>query len=243
MGGGVLMQYLIDHPGDLASVTLVAPISPYGFGGTKGADGTLCCEDGAPSGAGGAAPDFVRRLEEGDRSHDDGSVRMIMRQFFGARGNVGNVDEEFLLDEVLHTATGEDHYPGEGAASENWPTFGPGRRGVLNAMAPTHYDTSAIADLDVKPPITWLRGGQDQVIGDASMFDLAQLGKLGVIPGWPGDDVLPPQPMNQQIRAVLDRYRANGGEAEEVALEDAAHGMPVEVPETVAATIAARLVR
>jgi hypothetical protein len=49
--------------------------------------------------------------------------------------------------------------------------------------------------------------------------------------------------MNQQIRAVLDRYRANGGEAEEIALEDAAHGMPVEVPETVAATIAARLVR
>ena len=243
MGGGVLMQYLIDHPGDLASVTLVAPISPYGFGGTKGADGTMCCEDGAPSGAGGAAPDFVRRLEEGDRSHDDGSVRMIMRQFFGARGNVGNVDEEFLLDEVLFTATGEDHYPGEGAASENWPTFGPGRRGVLNAMAPTHYHASAIADLDVKPPITWLRGGQDQVIGDASMFDLAQLGKLGVIPGWPGDDRLPAQPMNQQIRAVLDRYRANGGEAEEVALEDAAHGMPVEVPETVAATIAARLVR
>ena len=57
------------------------------------------------------------------------------------------------------------------------------------------------------------------------------------------DDVLPSQPMNQQIRAVLDRYRANGGEAEEVTLEDAAHGMPVEVPETVASTIAARLVR
>ena len=50
------------------------------------------------------------------------------------------------------------------------------------------------------------------MIGDASMFDLAQLGKLGVIPGWPGEDVLPAQPMNQQIRAVLDRYRANGGE-------------------------------
>jgi len=110
-------------------------------------------------------------------------------------------------------------------------------------MAPVHYDTSAIADIDAKPPITWLRGGQDQVIGDASMFDLAQLGKLGVIPGWPGEDVLPSQPMNQQIRAVLDRYRANGGEAEEVTLEDAAHGMPVEVPETVAATIVTHLVR
>ena len=52
MGGGILMQYLLDHPGDLASVTLVAPISPYGFGGTKDADGTLCYGDGAPSGPG-----------------------------------------------------------------------------------------------------------------------------------------------------------------------------------------------
>ncbi len=243
MGGGVLMQHLLEHPGDLASVTLVAPISPYGFGGTLDADGTLGFADGAASGAGGGAPDFVRRLAEGDRSDEDGSVRLVIRQFFGARGNLGNVDEEFLLDEVLRTATGEDHYPGDGATSPNWPTFGPGERGVLNAMAPTHFDSSAIADLDIKPPITWLRGSQDQVISDASMFDLANLGKLGVIPGWPGDDVLPPQPMDQQIRAVLDRYRANGGEAEEVALEDAAHGMPVEVPEAVAATIAGRLVR
>jgi len=49
--------------------------------------------------------------------------------------------------------------------------------------------------------------------------------------------------MVRQTRAVLDRYRANGGEVEEVVLDDAAHGMPVEVPGTVAATIAARLVR
>jgi pimeloyl-ACP methyl ester carboxylesterase len=243
MGGGVLMQYLLEHPGDLASVTLIAPISPYGFGGTVDAGGTLGFPDAAASGAGGGAPDFVRRLAEGDRSDEPGSVRQVIRQFFGARDNTPNVDEDFLLDEVLCTKTGEDHYPGDGAASENWPTFAPGDRGVLNAMAPTHYDTSAIVDLDPKPPITWLRGGQDQVISDVSVFDLANLGKLGAIPGWPGDDVLPPQPMDQQIRAVLDRYRANGGEAEEVALEDAAHGMPVEVPDLVASTIAQRLVR
>jgi pimeloyl-ACP methyl ester carboxylesterase len=46
-----------------------------------------------------------------------------------------------------------------------------------------------------------------------------------------------------QTRAILDEYRARGGIAEEVTLEDAAHGMPVEVPDRVAAAIASRLVR
>jgi pimeloyl-ACP methyl ester carboxylesterase len=243
MGGGVLMQYLLAHPGDLASVTLVAPISPYGFGGTQGDDGQPCFDDFAGSGGGAAAPDFVRRLAEGDTSDEEGSVRLVIRQFFGARGNVANVDEDFLVDEVLRTATGDDFYPGDSIASPNWPAMAPGSRGVLNAMAPRHYDASALVGLDRKPPVTWVRGGEDQVISDASMFDLANLGKLGAIPGWPGDDVLPPQPMERQIRAVLDAYRAAGGEADELVLADAAHGMPVEVPDRVAAAIDARLVR
>ena len=33
MGGGVIMQYAIDHPA--LSLTLQAPVSPYGFGGTR----------------------------------------------------------------------------------------------------------------------------------------------------------------------------------------------------------------
>src|SRR5688572_20255541 len=40
MGGGILQQYELDHGGDLASLTLVAPLSPYGFGGTRDAQGT-----------------------------------------------------------------------------------------------------------------------------------------------------------------------------------------------------------
>ncbi len=245
MGGGVLMQYLLTHADDLASVTLVAPISPYGFGGTKGPDGQPCSADFVATGAGGAAPEFVQRLAAGDTSEDEpgSSVRVIMRQFFGARDNVVNVDEDFLLDEVLRTRTGTDFYPGDGATSPNWPSLAPGEHGVLNSMSPKYYNTSGIVDLPRKPPITWLRGAQDQVISDTSMFDLAHLGQLGAIPGWPGADVLPAHPMNEQIRAVLDTYRANGGVAAEVALDNAAHGMPVEVPEVVAATIVARLVR
>ena len=245
MGAGVLMQYLLGHRDDLASVTLVAPLSPYGFGGTKGVDGVPCFADFAATGAGGAAPDFVARLAAGDRTEADGltSPLVIMRQFFGPRDNAAAVDEDFLLDELLRTRTGEDFYPGDGASSPNWPTLAPGGRGVLNAMSPKHYNASGIVDLARKPPITWLRGGEDQVVSDTSMFDLAFLGQLGAIPGWPGAEVLPAQPMDQQTRAVLDTYRAQGGEAREVGIEDAAHGMPVEVPDQVAAAIAARLVR
>ena len=100
-----------------------------------------------------------------------------------------------------------------------------------------------MVDLPRKPPITWLRGAQDQVISDTSLFDLGYLGQLGAVPGWPGEDVLPPQPMAAQIRAVLDAYRERGGVAEEITLDEAAHGMPVEVPAKVAEVIAARLVR
>ena len=110
-------------------------------------------------------------------------------------------------------------------------------------MSPKHYNASAIVDLTRKPPITWVRGGLDQVVSDTSMFDLAHLGQLGAIPGWPGAEVLPAQPMVEQTRAVLDAYRVHGGEVDEVALEEVAHGLPVEVPDRVAAAIAARLVQ
>jgi pimeloyl-ACP methyl ester carboxylesterase len=42
LGGGVLWKYAVAYPDDLASLTMVAPLSPCGFGGTKGADGQPC---------------------------------------------------------------------------------------------------------------------------------------------------------------------------------------------------------
>ena len=245
MGGGVLWQYALTYPGDLASLTMVAPLSPYGWGGVKGLDGEPCFDDYAASGGGTAAPDSVRRLAAGDWSGDEpmSSPRVILRDFFGPRGNAGRVDEEFLLDEVLLTRVGEDFYPGDSITSPNWPGVAPGQRGVLNTMSPKYFNATAIAGLARKPPITWVRGGQDQVVSDTSVFDLGYLGQLGAVPGWPGAEVLPPQPMAGQTRAVLDAYRAAGGAAEEIVLEDAGHGMPVEVPDRIAEVIAAALIR
>src|SRR5215831_17569259 len=68
MGGGVVLQYLTDHDGHgVASLTLVDPVSPFGFGGTKGVDGMLCDPQGAGSGGGAANPEFVERLVGQDR--------------------------------------------------------------------------------------------------------------------------------------------------------------------------------
>ncbi|HEX3312905.1 MAG TPA: alpha/beta fold hydrolase, partial [Streptosporangiaceae bacterium] len=68
MGGGVVLQYLVDRPGPVASLTLVDPVSPFGFGGTRGVDGILCDPWGAGSGGGGANPEFVERLAGKDRT-------------------------------------------------------------------------------------------------------------------------------------------------------------------------------
>ena len=62
MGGGVVMQYTLDHPAHVASLTLQAPVSPYGFGGTIDTAGTLAYADGAGSGGGAANPEFVQRV-------------------------------------------------------------------------------------------------------------------------------------------------------------------------------------
>ena len=82
-----------------------------------------------------------------------------------------------------------------------------------------------------KPPILWIRGDSDLIVSDNSMFDLATLGKLGYVPGWPGDEVAPPQPMIGQVRAVLERYAAGGGRYREVVMTDVGHSPHIEKPD------------
>src|SRR6266571_5129618 len=171
MGGGVVLQYLVDRPGAhrVASLTLVDPVSPFGFGGTRGVDGILCDPRGAGSGAGGANPEFVERLAGKDRT-----------------------DKSILSPRQVLLA----HY-------------------VKPPHVPEHLDTS--------------------------LYALAYLGSIGAVPGWPGEQTWPPQPMVAQTRAVLNGYAVAGGRYREVVIEDAGHGPHLDQPERFLAELTAHL--
>jgi pimeloyl-ACP methyl ester carboxylesterase len=233
VGGGVIMQYALDHPHQVASLTLTAPMSPYGFGGTKDEAGTPCWLDYAGSGGGTASPDFVQLLAAGDRSHENNSApRQIMNlYFFKPPFRATPEREELYLSAVLSAKVGDANYPGNMIASTNWPGVAPGTTGMNNALSPKYCNLGGFAYLTPQPPVLWLRGDSDQIVSDTSLFDFGFLGQLGAIPGWPGAEVYPPQPMVQQIRAVLNAYQSRGGKYKEVVIKNCGHSPHVEQPE------------
>jgi pimeloyl-ACP methyl ester carboxylesterase len=227
MGGGVVMQYALDHP--VLSLTLQSPVSPYGFGGTR-RDGTRLTDDDAGTGGNAANPDFVQRLIDRDTSADaPTSPRSVFRSGYVAPGYESE-HEDVWVESMLTTSTATGNYPGDGVASENWPGFAPGKIGVLNTMVPKYFNVSGIVQLDPKPPIAWIHGKADAIISDASFYDLNHLGQLGIVPGWPGAEVAPAQEMVSQTRDVLNAYAAAGGDVREVALQGVGHSAHLEAP-------------
>ena len=242
LGGSLVWRMMMDHPERLLSVTLVAPGSPYGFAGTKGLDGELITADGAGTGAGTVNQGFVGLMAAGDRSEDQPiSPRVVMNThiwkppFRAAR-------EEELLSSLLSEHLGEDGYPGDIAASANWPGFAPGKHGPINALAPVYAgDVSKVWQAATKPPVLWIYGLDDAIINDHSAYDFATYGPMNIIPGYPGEEVYPQTPMLGQIRAVLQKYAANGGRYQEVALADCGHTPYLEKPEVFSAAFHAHL--
>lgn len=241
LGGGVILQFALDHPQLVASLTLVCPVSPYGFGGTKGLDGTPCYADFAGSGGGTVNPEFVKRIQAQDRSADDpNSPRNVINTFYYKAGFKAQREEAFLSAALLER-TGTERYPGDLTPSANWPNVAPGQWGPINAGSPKYGNLAGIVNLAQKPPILWVRGDSDQIVSDNSFFDFGTLGKLGFVPGWPGDDVFPPQPMVSQTRAVLEQYQAKGGSFQEVVIADAAHSPHIEKPAEFMAALTAHI--
>ncbi len=232
-GGSVAMRYAMDHPSGVASLVLVDPMSPYGFGGTKDLAGTPCWPDFAGSGGGTASPEFVRRLEAKDRTEGDPSSprNVVNNLYFKPPFRAAPEREEAYLSAVLSTRTGDDHYPGEVAFSDNWPGVAPGARGMNNALSPKYCNLEDFALVEPQPPVLWIRGDSDLVVSDASLLDFGTLGRMEVVPGWPGEEAFPSQPMVSQTRAVLDAYRTRGGSYREEVIPDCGHTPHVEKPQ------------
>ncbi len=243
LGGAVVWGLVAARPEAIASVTVVAPGSPYGFGGSR-PDGTPVFADGCGSGAGVVNPDFPRLMAEGDRSEDNpqASPRVVMNSFYW-KPPFRPAREEALLSSVMSEKVGGDRYPGDATPSDNWPGSAPGVYGPVNAISARYAGDLAarFVAADPKPPVLWVRGDSDQIVSDNSFFDIAVLGGLGFVPGYPGPDVFPPQPMVSQVRDVLGRYRTEGGSYREVVIEDAGHTPYIEKPEAFQAAFHAHL--
>jgi pimeloyl-ACP methyl ester carboxylesterase len=214
-GGAAVSHYALDRP--VASLTYIDPVSPYGFGGVH--------RDWAGSGGGTGNPDFTARIAAGDRSDESPfSPRNVMNTSYWAASHRESPErEDLLVDEVLKSVTGDDGYPGDATGSENWPGVAPGTRGILNALSGKYCNWSDLVDLEPKPPVLWTHGSADIVIADGSAWEMGTLGSAGLVPGWPGAEVYPPQPMVTQIRDVLTAYGERGGKVRMEMFEGSGH--------------------
>ncbi|MBI9050526.1 MAG: alpha/beta hydrolase [Anaerolineaceae bacterium] len=233
MGAGVVYRLIADYSERILSATLVCPVSPFGFGGSKSADGEPCYTDFAGSGGGIVNPTLINLIKVGDRSTDDpNSPRSVINTFYYKPPFVAAREEDFLTA-ALAEKIGEDRYPGDFLPSENWPNVAPGKLGPVNCWSPKYCgeDVPDLLAAKNKPPMLWIRGDADMIVSDTSMFDFGTLGSLGYVPGWPGNDVYPPQPMLLQTRFVFEKYAQTGGSYIEHVVADAAHGVHIEKPE------------
>jgi len=253
LGGSVVMQAAMDDPALIKSLTLVSTMSPFGFGASVNSDIHLkgSSPDFAGSGGGAVNPSFIdslRTMDEKIASTQPSGMKAAVQHY--ARTTMNNLyfkaisfqtllqrglmdleTEDLFTEAMFKTKLGEDNYPGNSVATTNWPGMAPGDRGVNNAISPKYCDISSFASKGLKIPVLWVRGDSDMIVSDASFVDVNNLGKLGFIPGWPGEVTNPPQPMLKQIRAVLDEYKKNGGVYTEIVFENCGHSPHIEYPD------------
>jgi pimeloyl-ACP methyl ester carboxylesterase len=232
LGGMVVWRLMMEYPSRMLSITLVDPGSPYGFGATKDLDGTPCNPDYAGSGGGLSSPELIKRIREADRSMDSQfSPRSALRTLLVKPPFVPGREED-LLSAMLATHIGEQDIPGDFGQSPYWPHMAPGVWGATNATSPKYAgNVNQILQSEPKQRVLWVRGQYDLAVSDAAVSCPGNLGKLGLIPGWPGEQEYPPQPMVGQTRAVLEKYAALGGSFQEVVIQDAGHIPFIEKPE------------
>ncbi|MBQ9059474.1 MAG: alpha/beta hydrolase [Atopobiaceae bacterium] len=213
MGGNVAMQFAIDHPDMVERLLFLAPGSPYGFGGSYDEQGTPYAPLGLGSGAGAANPGLLLAIEHGSRF----VLRDVLtKYYFNPPFRMERIWENRLIDAIGKISIGTDRFPGNYTHSEHWPYVVAGDKGVLNAMSSAYGDVSDFLTIPNKIPVLWIHGDNDRIVSDESLLEFGYLGKLGLVPGWPGPKVYPPQPMLSQLRNFFEQYRQLGGSADEL---------------------------
>ncbi|AXJ00025.1 Pimeloyl-ACP methyl ester carboxylesterase [Cyclonatronum proteinivorum] len=243
LGGVVGWELLARHGNRLLGLVQIAPGSPYGFGGTHGSEGRPNFPDFAGSGAGMSNPALIARIRAGDCSKQPPMVTSPawVLQHYVLRNRIELDEDHPLLDGMFALRPGDDGFPGDVQESPNWPGYAPGDRGIVNSISPKHLAglAEAVVQAPDVVPLLWLRGSEDGIVSDRSGSDPAVLGAAGLIPGFPGENAVPPQPMLAQTRYVLDaRAAASGGAPyQERVLDGLGHCPYLEDPRWVYAEI------
>ena len=112
-----------------------------------------------------------------------------------------------------------------------------GDKGVSNTMSVQYCNLSALADVRPQMPILWLHGDKDVMVSDCSACDVAVLGQMGIMPGYPGAEEFPAQPMVKQMRYVLEQYHAKGGYYQEHLIAGSGHGCMLDHEDEVVALL------
>ena len=225
LGGLVAWWMMAEVPGRLLSVTMAGPGSPYGFGGTKDVDGTPTTDDFAGSGGGLVNPTLIQLMENGDKGTDSPfSPRHVLRLLVWGPPDIPE-REDALLDAMFEVKLGDHGLPGDKTASPNWPFVAPGSFGPSNAMSPKWIGdlVERILAGEPKVEVLWIYGNNDVAVSDSAASDPGTWGPQGLLPGFPGSEAYPPQPMMGQIRKVLDDYTERGGSYREVAVAGSGH--------------------
>lgn len=208
MGGNVAIQYAIEHSTQVIRLVLIAPGSPFGFGGTRGENGVLLDPPGLASGGGCVNLPLLTMMSARNRFF----LQYILNNLYVKPPfRMNKTWEDLLIDAIAKTKLGKGKYPGNYRCVLQWPYVAAGDSGVLNAMSPIYGNQAELVKISPKPPILWIRGSDDLIVSDHSMLEFGASGSAGIIPGWPGEHLVPPQPMIAQTRYILNQYQENGG--------------------------------
>ena len=196
-------------------------MSPYGFGGTRGAEGAPVWDDHAGSGGGTANRDFAAAIAAGDRGteHPHSPAQRLPGLLRGGRLRPGGRGAAPGLGPVH--ADRRRALPRPVGAERALAGVAPGTTGMNNAISPAFFDVSDFAETRGVGPVTWVRGNRDAIVSDASLFDLGNLGALGAIPGLARRGGLPapahgrpdagrPRPLRRERRAPTRRWCSRG---------------------------------
>jgi pimeloyl-ACP methyl ester carboxylesterase len=80
-----------------------------------------------------------------------------------------------------------------------------------------------ILAVENKVDVLWIYGADDVAVSNSAASDPGSWGPTNWLPGFPGTDRYPPQPMMEQIRTLLEAYSGSGGHHEEIAIEGSGH--------------------